>query len=204
MPVDELASDQPRRYTVETAEAGVNYALIITNCAGCWSYIVGDIVRFVSLDPPRIMIAGRTKQSLSAFGEHIIGEELERAVTNAAISIGATVADFSVGAVVADGAGELGHHLYIIEFDGPGLNEPQAAEIIGKIDADLIAGNNDYRVHRADGFGIKAPEIIAAPKGTFADWMKARGRLGGQNKVPRIINDADTLASLVAMARKDR
>jgi hypothetical protein len=196
VPLDELDSVKPTRHWLGNVETGVNYAIVLSTCSGCWGYVIGDTVRFSSVNPPRVFITGRTSYSLSAFGEHLIGEEIEDAVANAAAAQGLTVNDFSVGAVYPKNAGELGGHLYIIEFDA--LPSPAAmTTFAGAVDERLKARNDDYRAHRAEGFGMHAPEVRAVAPGTFAQWMKARGRLGGQNKVPRIINDQQLFADLV-------
>jgi hypothetical protein len=195
VPLEELDSSNPTRHWIETVEPGVNYAIVLTTCSGVWSYVIGDTVRFVSTNPPRILITGRTSYSMSAFGEHLIGEEVEDAVAAAAQSIGAAVTDFSMGAVFPKAPGDLGGHLYVVEF---AQTPPPAAvaQFASVIDETLKRRNDDYRAHRAEGFGMKAPEVRPVPPGSFAAWMKSRGRLGGQNKVPRIINDQDLFATL--------
>jgi len=195
VPLEELDAANPTRHWIKTVEPGVNYAIVLSTCAGLWSYIIGDTVRFVSTNPHRILITGRTSYSMSAFGEHLIGEEIEDAVAAAAQSIGASVTDFSMGAVFPKDQGDLGGHVYVVEFAQ--TPAPAAiAQVAHVIDETLKRRNDDYRAHRAEGFGIKAPEVRAVPPGTFAAWMKSRGRLGGQNKVPRIINDQTLLATL--------
>ncbi len=200
IPADELSTARPTRHWVGNAETGVNYAIAITSCAGVWSYLIGDTVRFVSLDPPRLLVTGRTAYTLSAFGEHLIGEEIEEAVTRAATASGTMVADFSVGAVFPAGPGELGGHLYVVEFAGPVPDAPRLAGFAAAIDRFLTVKNEDYAAHRSGGFGMKAPEILCMGAGGFAAWMKKRGKLGGQNKVPRIINDPALFADLRAFA----
>lgn len=195
VPLEELDSPNPTRHWIKTVEPGVNYAIVLTTCAGLWSYVIGDTVRFVSTNPHRILITGRTSYSMSAFGEHLIGEEIEDAVAAAAQQIGAAVTDFSMGAVFPEKQGDLGGHLYVIEF----AQSPLPAAIVqfaSALDDTLKRRNDDYRAHRAEGFGMKPPEVRAVPPGTFAAWMKSRGRLGGQNKVPRIINDQDLFGTL--------
>jgi hypothetical protein len=199
VPLEELDSPNPARHWIKTVQPGVNYAIVLTTCAGLWSYIIGDTVRFVSTDPHRILITGRTSYSMSAFGEHLIGEEVEDAVAAATQTIGASVTDFSMGAVFPKDQGELGGHLYVVEF----AQTPDAsalAAFAGVLDDTLKRRNDDYRAHRAEGFGMRAPDIRAVPPGTFAAWMKKRGRLGGQNKVPRIINDQALFADLCAFS----
>jgi len=199
VPLEELDSANPVRHTLATAETGVNYAIVLTTCAGLFSYVIGDTVRFVSKAPPRILITGRTSYSMSAFGEHLIGEEIEDAVAHAAGTIGAAVTDFSMGAVFPETEGALGGHLYVIEFDRD-VSPAETGQAAAAIDARLSSLNDDYAAHRADGFGMKAPAILAVPRGFFAAWMKKRGRLGGQNKVPRVITDQGLFADLRAFA----
>jgi hypothetical protein len=198
VPLDELESPNPTRHWLANVETGVNYAIVLSTCAGCWGYVIGDTVRFVSTKPPRLLITGRTSYSMSAFGEHLIGEEIEDAVARAAAAQNLTINDFSMGAVFPEAAGELGGHLFVVEF-AP-LPPPDAIPTFAAaIDERLKALNDDYRAHRAEGFGMRAPEVRAVPAGTFAAWMKSRGRLGGQNKVPRIINDQAMFETLVRL-----
>ncbi|PWC41145.1 GH3 auxin-responsive promoter family protein [Azospirillum sp. TSO22-1] len=204
VPVEELGAAAPRRFWIANVGTGVNYAVVLSSCAGAWAYLLGDTVRFVDLDPPRLLVTGRTSYMLSAFGEHLIGEEIERAVTEAAEAVGTAVTDFAVGPVFAQGTGTPGGHLYVVEFADPAAAGPRLAEVAARIDGRLSALNDDYRAHRAGGFGMDAPRVELAPPGTFAAWMRARGKLGGQNKVPRVITDADLLASLRRAAAERR
>ncbi len=196
VPLEELDSPNPTRHWIGTAELGVNYALVVSSCAGIWSYVVGDTVKFVDLDPPRILVTGRTSYMLSAFGEHLIGEQIETAVTAGADAINGTISDYSVGSVMPEKEGELGGHLYIVELLETAMNETLLNIFSQTLDRKLIDTNEDYKAHRSEGFGLHAPEIRAVPPGTFAAWMKSRGKLGGQHKVPRIINDADLFRDL--------
>ncbi|MBL8689540.1 MAG: GH3 auxin-responsive promoter family protein [Rhodospirillaceae bacterium] len=187
VPVEELGSASPIRHWIGNAETGVDYAIVLTTNAGLFGYVIGDTVRLVDRDPPRLLVTGRTSYSLSAFGEHLIGEELEGGVAAAAQAIGAIVADFSVGALYPDDRHPLGRHLFIVELDPP--PSPEAlARFARTLDADLAARNEDYAAHRAGGHGMDAPEVAAVPRGFFADWMRERGKLGGQNKVPRVVS----------------
>lgn len=204
VPVDELESPSPTRHWVGTAETGVNYALVLSTCAGLWSYVIGDTVRFVDLRPPRLLVTGRTSYSLSAFGEHLIGEELERGIAAAAATIGAGIADWSAGPLYPASSEEPGGHLFIVEFSGD-VPPPDALRRFAEVlDETLGELNDDYRVHRSGGFGMRAPLLYPAPPGTFAAWMKQRGKLGGQNKVPRVIADAALLDDLKAAAGAGR
>ena len=196
VPVDELESDTPTRHWIADAEVGVNYALVLSTCAGLWGYVLGDTVALVNLDPPRVRVTGRTSYMLSAFGEHLIAAEVEAAVSAAASEIGAAVTDWSVGAVYPEEAGALGGHLYIVEFANAEISAAQAAAFARRLDRELSTTNEDYAAHRAEGFGMLPPEVRVVPPGTFAAWMKARGQFGGQHKVPRIILDAELFADL--------
>jgi hypothetical protein len=203
VPVEELGSARPTRHWIAHAEPGVNYAVVLTTCAGLWSYVLGDTVRLVGRDPPRVLITGRTSYGLSAFGEHLIAEEAERAVADGAAAIGADISDFAVTAVFPDETSPVGRHRWFVEFavapDGPAV-----ARFAAAVDARLATLNDDYRAHRSGGAGMGAPEVVAVPPGRFAAWMKSRGRLGGQNKVPRLVSNAELAAALTAFMTADR
>ena len=199
VPIDEVDAPNPTRHWIATAQAGINYALTITSCAGLWSYLIGDTVRFIDLKPPRVLVTGRTSYSLSAFGEHLTGEEIEGAVAAAAAAIRATVSDFSVSPVYPAQPGETGYHLYAVEFSAS-VSPGDCAKFARIADEKLCAANSDYAAHRAGDFAMLAPLVKVLPPGTFASWMKLRGKLGGQNKVPRIILDAGLFQSLLGRA----
>ena len=185
-------------------EPGANYALAVTTCAGLWRYLVGDTVTLVERDPPRVLVTGRTSYMLSAFGEHVIGAEVEQAVAEAARAIGATVTDFAAGSLFPEEGDARGGHLYIVEpgpeAGGAGLDAARQARFAERLDTALCRLNDDYAAHRAGGYGMDAARAQFLPPGAFAAWMKSRGRLGGQNKVPRIVNDPDLFAALRAFA----
>ncbi len=196
VPVEELDSETPTRHWIADAEPGVNYALVLSTCAGLWGYVLGDTVELVDRDPPRIKVTGRISYMLSAFGEHLIAAEVEAAVSAAAGEIGASVNDWSVGPVFPAAAGDLGGHLFIVEFAESAISDAQLAAFAKRIDRDLCATNEDYAAHRSEGFGLQPPQVRRVPPGSFAAWMKSRGQLGGQHKVPRIILDQDLFANL--------
>jgi hypothetical protein len=202
VPVEELDAPNPARHWVRNAETGVNYAIILSNCSGMFGHILGDTVEFVTLDPPRVRVTGRTAYMLSPFGEHLIGAEIEESVSAAAETIGVTISDYSVGALFSQAEGELGGHLYVVEFADGAPDNGRVAEFAGTLDRELCETNEDYAAHRADGYGLKAPEIHAVPPGTFAAWMKSRGQLGGQHKVPRVINDPKLFDGLKAFVKR--
>ena len=193
VPVAELESDQPTRRWLGDVEMGVNYAVVVTTCAGLWSHIVGDTVRFVATNPPLIAFTGRTRYTLSAFGEHLISEELEAAIATAAAATGASVRDWHVGPVFR---GALGHHHFVVEFLRPPA-DPGAFRL--ELDADLRRRNADYQAHRVERVGLPPPALTVASPGGFATWMRSRGKLGGQHKVPRIDSTGSQTAELIAL-----
>jgi len=201
VPVDELDSAQPTRLWLKDVERDRNYALVLSTCAGLWGHVLGDTVRFLDLDPPRLLVSGRISYSLSAFGEHLTGEEIESAVTQAADAIGRDVVDFTVGAELPEGHAQ-GRHRFVVEFAGARPDAESLRRFADRLDRALAAGNDDYRVHRHGDYGMAPPEVLATGPGSFKEWMRRRGRLGGQNKVPRVLQDAALLDELAAMARE--
>ena len=193
---DELRTNTPTRHWLADVRTDVDYALVISSCAGLWAYVVGDTIRFVDLHPPRLLVTGRLSWFLSAFGEHLTGEEIEAAVSQAADAIHATIADFAVGAVFPDASDSRGGHTYIVEFGDPGPKPVCIEAFTRALDETLCRGNDDYEAHRSGGFGLRPPEVIAVRHGPFAAWMKQRRQLGGQHKVPRVITDQDVFREL--------
>ena len=196
VPTSELGSPAPSRHWVATIETGIDYAVIVSTCAGAWAYVLGDTVRFVETDPPRLLITGRTTSVLSAFGEHLIVEEIEEAVATAADRIELSVVDYSVTPEFPDVAGQAGRHRYFIEFAERRPNDEQIEDFAQALDQRLCVLNADYADHRSGGIGLGPPMVMALEPGTFAGWMKRRGRLGGQNKVPRVMNKSELVADL--------
>ena len=169
IPVDQLGSAQPDCRWIGDVEPGVNYALAVTTCAGLWRYLVGDTVTVVERTPPRVLVTGRTSYMLSAFGEHVIGAEVERAVSEAARAIGATVSDFAAGSLFPEETGARGGHLYIVELGAQtgenGLDAEREARFAEELDATLCRLNDDYAAHRAGGYGMDAARVRFLPAG---------------------------------------
>jgi hypothetical protein len=195
VPLAELDRPAPRRAWIANAEIGVDYALAVTSNAGLWSCLLGDTVTLVERDPPRVLVTGRIAHDLSVFGEHLTSRELDMAIAAAARAIGASVADYAAAATL-DERDSRGRHLFIVEFADPAPGEEPAAAFARTLDAELARQNADYADHRRNDFGVRPPRVHAVPPGTFAAWMRRRGRLGGQNKVPRVIRDPDLLQDL--------
>ena len=147
-----------------------------------------------------MLVTGRTSYYLSAFGEHLIAEEIEDGIATAAQETGSIVSDFTVGPVFPDQPGELGGHVYVVEFAGKPPTPEMLATFETSLDARLCKRNEDYEAHRSGGFGLKGPKVLPVQPGFFAEWMKSRGKLGGQNKVPRIITNRDMLAEVTGLA----
>jgi hypothetical protein len=196
IPVGELGSAKPTRHWVKDLQTGIDYAIAVTSCAGVWSYIIGDTVRFLERSPPRLIVTGRTSYALSSFGEHLTGEDVETSVAEAAKAIGGSVSDFSVGTLFPAAERSRGGHLYVVEFSSAPPNADSAKRFIEVVDQELCRRNDDYRAHRSGGFGMDPPRLLVLRRGSFETWMKSRGKLGGQNKVPRIINDQGLFTSL--------
>jgi hypothetical protein len=181
-----LKSSHPTRHTLANVETGVQYAVVITSCAGVWSYLVGDTVCFESRNPPLIRFTGRTKFFLSAFGEHLIAEEVDKAVTRAAHLCGVNAPEHHVGPVFPADPKQPGHHLYLIEFVPHG---PKNLELFAtELDAELSRLNEDYAAHRVGDLTMLLPRVRVVKPGGFSKWMEQRGKLGGQNKVPTMDN----------------
>jgi hypothetical protein len=187
VPLEEIDAANPTRHWMETVEPNIDYAIAVSSNSGLWAYLIGDIIRFKEVEAPCIVVTGRTGQALSAFGEHLIEAEIVEAVTKAADVIGKSVQEFAVGPIFPSAAGEIGRHLYIVEFSDPPPDSARNRKFTAKIDSVLKEINLDYLGVRSGDLIIYRPELLTAPPGTFYGWMKKRGKLGGQNKVPRIL-----------------
>jgi cell wall-associated NlpC family hydrolase len=174
----------------------------MTTPAGLCRYVIGDVVRFVSTEPPRLIYVGRTRLQLSAFGEHVIEKELTDAIAEVAAAAGVSVVNFHVAPrfVEADVAGSRGRHEWWIELKPGAAPVPTAAGIGHSLDRALQRLNDDYEAKRKGG-GLAEPIVQLVPAGTFERWLRSRGKWGGQNKTPRCRSDrliADELARLPA------
>lgn len=194
VPVEQLEAKNPTRHWAATIETGVEYAVVLSSCAGLFGYVLGDTVRFVGRAPPRLLVTGRTSWTLSAFGEHLAGEEIEAALMQAAREAGIAVAEYMVG---PEFHGSLGRHRWYVE--PAGATPPEAAAVLAAaLDAALRAENDDYAAHR-DGAQLAPPEVVMLPPGAFATWLRAEGKLGGQHKVPRVLADPARFAAAAAV-----
>lgn len=185
IPAEEYFNENPRRLTIEEVELGKNYAVIINNNAGLWGYSIGDTVKFVSRDPYRLLVTGRIKHFISAFGEHVIGEEVERALHYAMERHPETeVVECTVAPMVSPAEG-LPYHEWLIEFATPPNDQ---AAFAADLDRRLVELNVYYK-DLITGSILRPLVLTSLSRGAFQRYMKAQGKLGGQNKVPRLSND---------------
>jgi len=181
---DAFFTENPRRYTIGEVETGINYALIISTNAGLWAYNIGDTIQFTSVSPYRVIVTGRIKHYISAFGEHVIGKEVETALKEAMQDTGISVNEFSVAPQINPENG-LPYHEWLIEFE----NEPEdMAAFALKIDASMRK-QNVYYDDLIVGNVLRTVVITPVQKNGFQEYMKSIGKLGGQNKLPRLAND---------------
>ena len=181
---EEYFAENPKRYALYEVELGVNYALILSNNAGLWAYSIGDTVKFVSLNPYRILVTGRIKHFTSAFGEHVIGEEVDRAMTHALTQLNFSVNEFHVAPQVQPTEG-LPYHEWIIEFNG---EVPELIALQELLD-NKMQEQNVYYKDLIVGSVLQKLKITPVKNGAFNAYMKSEGKLGGQNKIPRLAND---------------
>jgi hypothetical protein len=193
IPAGEIASENPTRLSLEEVKTGENYALIINNNAGLWGYSIGDTVRFVSTNPYRLVVTGRTKHFISAFGEHVIGEEVEHSLLKAAGESGLQIIEFTVAPRISQDKGKSYHEWYVEFARAP----EDLALFAGKVD-DNLREKNIYYDDLITGNILKPLQILPLRKNAFIDYMKSVGKLGGQNKVPRLSNDRNIADALYA------
>jgi phenylacetate-coenzyme A ligase PaaK-like adenylate-forming protein len=185
IPTDEYFNENPTRLSLAAIELDKNYALILNTNAGLWGYSIGDTVKFVSKNPYKIVVSGRIKHYISAFGEHVIGEEVEQALMSVANQEGVDIIEFTVAPQVNPDAGQLPYHEWFIEFG----SEPKDLHTFAlKVDKALQA-KNIYYFDLIDGNILQPLIVRSLKKDTFINYMRSQGKLGGQNKVPRLAND---------------
>ncbi len=185
VPADEYYNDKPTRLSLAEVEIDKNYALILNTNAGLWGYSIGDTVKFISLNPYKIVVTGRIKHFISAFGEHVIGEEVEHALLSVANEEGVEITEFTVAPQVNPAEGELPYHEWFVEFS----KAPQDLVAFSlKVDQ-ALQQKNIYYFDLIEGNILQPLKIRTLAKDAFVNYMKAEGKLGGQNKVPRLSND---------------
>jgi hypothetical protein len=186
--------DPSHAVPLEGVREGVNYALIITSSGGLWRYLVGDTVRFTSTDPYRIRVSGRTRQYINAFGEEVIVDNAEQAMSAACRATGAVVAEYTAAPVYME-LDSKGAHQWVVEFRR--MPEGGTAAFAAALDSALMEVNSDYEAKRWHDTTLCAPIVTAVPEGSFMRWMERRGKTGGQNKVPRLANNREYIDDIL-------
>jgi hypothetical protein len=193
LPLENLHQENPQTLTLDEVELDKNYALIISTNAGLWRYMIGDTIKFSSLSPYRIRVTGRTKHFINAFGEELIIDNAEQALAEACHQTGAIIREYTAAPVYFSG-NECGAHEWIIEFE----KKPAEFErFVDLLDETLRRINSDYDAKRFKDMALRRPIVRRAPEGTFFNWMKEKGKLGGQHKVPRLANDREYVDSIL-------
>ena len=192
VPLDKKANETDAIIPLSEVELNKNYAIVITTNAGLWRYKIGDTVKFTSLDPYRIRISGRTKNYINAFGEELMVENADVALTKAAKKMNVEILDYTAGPVFMKNNNK-GRHEWIIEFKTPPNDIDRFAYLLDQF---LKNENSDYEAKRYKDFAISMPEIKIAEKGLFYNWLKSKNKLGGQHKIPRLSNDRVLLDEL--------
>jgi hypothetical protein len=194
IPIGAHGEEVDRVVSLDQVVLGVNYAVLITTNSGLWRYKIGDTVKFTSILPYRIKISGRTKHFINAFGEELIIENAEKAISVACIQTNSEIKDYTAAPAYMEG-GKKGSHEWVVEFS----KAPKDLRIFVEIlDRTLREVNSDYDAKRSYDLVLELPQVLAAPKGTFYAWMRARGKLGGQHKVPRLSNNREFIDGVKA------
>lgn len=195
MPVEEYGKPEPRTVGLDKVELGRHYAPLISTNGGLWRYLVGDTIRFTTLDPFRIRVSGRLKHFINAFGEELIIDNADRAMAVASVRTGAVVSDYTAAPIYFSDQGNGGHE-WIVEFE---VSPPVLNDFTVALDAALKELNSDYEAKRHRDIALRPPLVHAAPTGLFARWLKSKGKLGGQHKVPRLSNDRKYVDELLEL-----
>jgi hypothetical protein len=195
MPVSEYGKKEPQTVSLQDVEPGKNYALVISTNGGLWRYLVGDTIQFVSLKPYRIKVSGRLKHYINAFGEEVIVDNTDKAIAIAGNITGAVVNDYTAAPVYFSDSAN-GAHEWLIEFE----KEPHSLELFTReLDAALKSINSDYEAKRHKSIALGLPVVHSMKKGAFTEWLRSKGKLGGQHKVPRLSNDRTMIDEMLKM-----
>jgi hypothetical protein len=193
LPLENLHDEHPQTLTLDEVELDKNYALVISTNAGLWRYMIGDTIKFTSLAPFRIQITGRTKHFINAFGEEVIIDNAERALEEACSQTGAVIRDYTAAPVYFNGD-ECGAHEWLIEFEKKPTEFERFVDIM---DETLRRVNSDYDAKRFKDMALRRPIVRNMPRNTFFNWMKEKGKLGGQHKVPRLANNREYVDAIL-------
>ena len=195
IPLDEVGKANPTVLPLWAVEPGRNYAIVITTSCGLWRYQIGDTVRFTQTEPWKFVISGRTKSFINAFGEELIVDNAERGLQEACRQTGAVVSEYTAAPVFMDGRGKC-RHQWVVEFSTP----PSSLDLFARtLDEALQRVNSDYEAKRHKDITLQRLEVVPARQGLFNDWLKSRGKLGGQHKVPRLCNNRDIIEQVLQL-----
>ncbi len=195
IPIEEIGSPNPQALTISDVKLNKNYAVVITTNSGLWRYLIGDTVIFTSTFPHKIKISGRTKHFINAFGEELIIDNAEKALKIACEKTGAQINEYTAAPIFM-GDNAKGAHEWLIEFE---IEPNDLSFFTATLDNALCANNSDYEAKRYKGITLTEPIVHALKPGTFFSWMRKRGKLGGQNKVPRLSNTREYVDSILKM-----
>ncbi|OQX76517.1 MAG: hypothetical protein B6D64_09735, partial [Bacteroidetes bacterium 4484_276] len=195
LPMDQLDNDPPKTLGLEDVEIDKNYAVVISTNGGLWRYLIGDTVKFTSLNPYRIVITGRTKNFINAFGEELIIENAEKALIIACEKCNAIISEYTAAPIYFNNSKNAAHE-WLIEFEAP----PENADFfVDSFDNALKSLNSDYEAKRYKNMVLREPLVRQVPQQTFYKWLKKRDKLGGQHKVPRLSNDRKYVDEILKM-----
>jgi len=195
MPVEEYGNENPVTVGLKDVIAGKNYALVISTTGGLWRYLIGDTIQFTRLNPYKIKITGRLKHYMNAFGEEVIVDNSDKAIAWAAEKTNAVVNDYTAAPVYFTDNSN-GAHEWLIEFE----KEPDDFDtFIFELDSCLKNVNSDYEAKRHKNIALRLPIVHKLTAGTFTDWLRSKGKLGGQHKVPRLSNERMILEEILAL-----
>jgi hypothetical protein len=195
MPIEEYGKPSPETIGLQDVELGRQYALVINTNGGLWRYLLGDTIRFTSKFPFRIKVSGRLKHFINAFGEEVIVDNTDKAIDIACQKTGAIVNDYTAAPVYFSDQGN-GAHEWLVEFE----KEPVSADaFVYELDKALQSVNSDYEAKRHKDIALRMPILHVLDKGIFTTWLKSKGKLGGQHKVPRLSNDRKYIEEICAL-----
>jgi hypothetical protein len=196
MPMEEYGKPSPETIGLQEVETGKNYAMVISTNGGLWRYLLGDTIQFTSLNPFKIKVSGRLKHFINAFGEEVIVDNTDKAISLACEKTGAIVTDYTAGPVYFSSASN-GAHEWLVEFE----KEPtDMNQFVKELDSALKSINSDYEAKRYKDIALRMPVLKPLKKGIFTSWLKSKNKLGGQHKVPRLSNDRKYIDEILDMA----
>ncbi len=198
IPMDEYGSDNPTVVPLSGVEVGKNYAMVISTSCGLWRYVIGDTVSFTSKNPYKFVITGRTKYFINAFGEEVIMDNAEKSLDAACKQTGAEVLEYTAAPVFMDDKARC-RHQWLIEFSKEPADMNEFAYLL---DAKLQSINSDYEAKRFHDITLQQLEVVKAKPGLFSEWLKKKGKLGGQHKIPRLSNSRKNIDELLEMNNK--